>query len=74
MHVWFSEADNTWSDYLNERSKDQHPCFAENKKCCNFWTSALQHQLKPIMKVKTFSAIEKLGIAWTDQLTFLSAK
>ena len=41
----------TWIEYLDGRNKTLHPCLTENQDCCNFWTSALQNQLQPMMKV-----------------------
>ena len=57
----------TWSNYLSSnRNSSFHPCgetmirndgkiMANDGKYCNIWTTKLQHELKPIMKVCTFS-------------------
>ena len=57
----------TWLNYFSsERNMSFHPCsettisnggeiIANDGKCCNFWTTQLQHELKPIMKVCIFS-------------------
>ena len=57
----------TWVNYLSsEKNASFHPCsetmigndgktMANDGKCCNFWTTQLQHDLKPIMKVCKFS-------------------
>ena len=39
----------SWNTFLNKNQ--QHPCNVNGSKCCHFWTSYLQHDLKPIMKV-----------------------
>ena len=39
----------SWYTFLYENH--QHPCNITGSKCCHFWTSALNHNLKPIMKV-----------------------
>ena len=42
----------TWLNYYyNKRNVSYHPCYEKDGKCCNQWTTQLQHELKPIMKV-----------------------
>ena len=38
-----------WEEFLSGSGK--HPCDEGSNKCCNFWTTHLQHRLLPIMKV-----------------------
>ena len=58
FHTWHYDVLSSqinWANYFDSGEPEFHPCNPVNEgKCCNFWTTFLQHQLKPIMKVCIF--------------------